>query len=99
MSELMREFPRYEIIKEKLDCPSGKIKAVLKMVRNRYQDFEVDLQDGVKVNFPGKNSWLHVRGSNTEPIIRLVAEAPTLIEANELLDEIRLQVAAIIGVE
>lgn len=97
LSELMSEFPRYQIIKEKLACPSGKIKAVLKMVQNHYQNFEVDLQDGVKVSFPEKNSWLHVRGSNTEPIIRLVAEAPTMIEANTLLDEIRLQVAEIIS--
>ncbi|MEP6913690.1 MAG: hypothetical protein ABI923_13100, partial [bacterium] len=58
---------------EKLLCPSHKIGEVLKMVRKLYENSLVDLTDGVKVILP--HGWLHVRGSNTEPIIRLSAEA------------------------
>src|SRR5262249_60773832 len=67
------DLPRYKMIKEKLECPSNKIGEILKMVRNEYAGHQTDLRDGVKVIF--EDGWLHVRGSNTEPIIRLVVEA------------------------
>jgi phosphomannomutase len=74
------------MIKEKLPCPSNKIPEVLKMVRERYSDSKLDLRDGVKVHLP--NGWLHVRGSNTEPIIRLTAEAATDEEVRSIKDSI-----------
>src|SRR6185436_2295831 len=68
VSQLLAELPRYKMVKEKLDCPSNKIGAVLKLIRQNYADYPQDLRDGVKVTLP--QGWLHVRGSNTEPIIR-----------------------------
>jgi phosphomannomutase len=55
------------MVKEKLDCPSDKIGAVLKLIRQDFAEYPQDLRDGVKVTLP--QGWLHVRGSNTEPII------------------------------
>jgi phosphomannomutase len=71
------------MIKEKLACPSDKIAAVLRMIRSEFAAYPMDLRDGVKVNLP--NGWLLVRGSNTEPIIRVIAEAATDAEAREIV--------------
>jgi phosphomannomutase len=86
LSEILNEFPRLYLIKEKLPCPSHKIAEVLKMVRDVYADSPIDLADGVKVNLP--DGWLHVRGSNTEPIIRLTAEARSREEVEVLRDSV-----------
>jgi len=56
------------------------------MVRKTYADSPVDLTDGVKVILP--NGWLHVRGSNTEPIIRLSAEATSENEVRQIRDSV-----------
>jgi phosphomannomutase len=73
VSEIMADLPPYYMIKEKLVCPSDRIGDVLKMIRNVYASYPIDLSDGVKVTLP--DGWFLVRGSNTEPIIRLVAES------------------------
>ncbi|MFN7929103.1 MAG: phosphoglucosamine mutase [Blastocatellia bacterium] len=86
LSQLLAEFPRYRIIKEKLECPSDKIGEALKMMRRDYAEAEMDLRDGVKVLFA--NGWLHVRGSNTEPIIRIVAEAETAAAAAAIIKRV-----------
>ncbi|MGE0884855.1 MAG: phosphoglucosamine mutase [Blastocatellales bacterium] len=86
VSDLMSDLPRYWMIKEKLPCPSDKISAALKMIRNDYADQQMDLRDGVKVIFD--DGWLHVRGSNTEPIIRIVAEAQSELRAKQILDSV-----------
>lgn len=61
------------IIKEKVPCPGGKVQAVMHAVQRQYQDEPVDRTEGIKVLWP--HAWLHVRPSNTEPIIRVIAEA------------------------
>lgn len=86
ISHLVADLPRYVMIKEKLTCPSDKIADVLKMVRRDYANEQMDLRDGVKVMF--SDGWLHVRGSNTEPIIRLIAEANCKARAKEILDQV-----------
>ena len=91
VSELLEDLPRYTMIKEKLPCPSHKIGDVLKMIRQEYTGHPMDLRDGVKVSFA--KGWLHVRGSNTEPIIRLVAEAEDEAQARRILDAVFDQVA------
>ena len=86
LSVILAGLPRLVMIKEKLPCPSHKIPDVLKMVRHVYENSPVDLRDGVKVLLD--NGWLHVRGSNTEPIIRLSAEAGTEEEVRALRDSV-----------
>ncbi len=86
ISDLIGDLPRYAMIKEKLDCPSDKIGEALKLVRRDYSTEQLDLRDGVKVSFA--DGWLHVRGSNTEPIIRLIAEARSETRAREILDQV-----------
>ncbi len=95
ISELLADLPRYFFVKEKLACPSDKIAEVLKMVRREYADQPLDLRDGVKVTF--ESGWLHVRGSNTEPILRVMAEAPTTARAAEIVAGVLARIAAIAG--
>jgi phosphomannomutase len=78
------------MVKEKLACRSDRIGRVLKTVREEYARFPQDTRDGVKVTTP--DGWFLVRGSNTEPIIRLVAEAETEERAHALVDELRRRV-------
>jgi phosphomannomutase len=84
ISELVNSFPRFSLIKEKLSCPSDKIPVVLRMLRRAYADYPLDLRDGVKVVLP--SGWFLVRGSNTEPIIRVLAEAQFEKAARAIMD-------------
>ena len=94
ITELVNSLPPFSIIKEKLVCPSQKISSVLRMLRNDYADFPLDVRDGVKVVLP--TGWFLVRGSNTEPIIRVIAEAPTDTEAREIVSDVYKKVQACI---
>ena len=86
MTELLEDIPQYTIVKEKIECPSDRIAAALRMVRQEFAQFPLDTRDGVKVNLP--DAWLLVRGSNTEPIIRVVAEAKSKERAKAIVNEV-----------
>ncbi|MDT7778306.1 MAG: phosphomannomutase [Acidobacteriota bacterium] len=90
VSKILSELPHLFMFKEKLACRSDKIGRVLKMVRAEYAAWPQDVRDGVKVTMP--DGWFLVRGSNTEPIIRLVAEGQTEEKARALVDELRRRV-------
>jgi phosphomannomutase len=90
VTELVSSLPRFAMIKEKLVCPSDKISAVLRMVRHEYPESPMDLRDGVKVRLP--TGWFLVRGSNTEPIVRVIAEAEQEAEARMIIDRVYSQV-------
>jgi phosphomannomutase len=83
ISELVNSLPRFSLIKEKLTCPSQKIPVVLRRLRQEYAEYPLDLRDGVKVTVP--SGWFLVRGSNTEPIIRVVAEAESEAGARAIM--------------
>ena len=95
VTRLLDQFPRYSVVKEKLVCPSEKIAAVLKMLRQEYSKFPLDTRDGVKVTLP--EGWFLVRGSNTEPIIRVVAESRSESQAREIVTRIYDRVASCIN--
>jgi phosphomannomutase len=86
ITELVNTLPRFAMIKEKLVCPSDKISVVLRMLRNEYAAYPMDLRDGLKVSLP--NGWFLVRGSNTEPIIRVIAEAEGEADARAIIDRV-----------
>jgi phosphomannomutase len=75
--------PSYAIVKEKLLCPARGIAPALRNLQSLYDDAEFDLTDGLKAVWPDR--WLSARASNTEPIIRLTAEAPTESDARALM--------------
>ncbi|GBR76105.1 phosphoglucosamine mutase [Candidatus Termititenax persephonae] len=89
VSELVKGNPRYVMHKTKIDCVSAPQAAdILEKIKSRYAAEKLDTQDGVKVIFADGN-WLHVRQSNTEPIIRIIAEAETLAKARELSEQVK----------
>ena len=82
-SELKASYPEYFMAKNRIDLtPNADIDAILTKVKEVYCNEEIIDIDGVKINFT--NSWVHLRKSNTEPIIRIYSEAPTIKEAEEL---------------
>lgn len=87
ISQLVSEIPRYVMIKRKFECSRERIAKVLDAVRSRYADERINDLDGVRVDFA--DAWVHVRGSNTEPIIRIIAEAPTADRTQDLIGECR----------
>lgn len=93
VSELKATYPAYAIAKNKIQLTPGiDVDAILKAVKELYANEKVTDIDGVKIDFA--DSWVHLRKSNTEPIIRIYSEAPTMEQANELADKIRQVVAS-----
>ncbi len=86
ISELNDTLPNYVIIKTKVELENIEPSQALDKIRSEYANETLDLTDGVKL-LRGK-SWVHIRPSNTEPIIRVIAEAPTAAEAEQLAQEI-----------
>ena len=73
-SELRAGFPDYTIVKEKLALPDReRVPAILEHVASAYSAHDVDRTDGVRVDLP--DGWVHLRASNTEPIVRVIAES------------------------
>jgi len=85
ISRLADELPRYEIVKTKISQPASDVAAGLRRLEAHFRDAQADRLDGLRLDWPGK--WLLVRASNTEPIVRAIAEAPTVAEAQRLCDE------------
>ena len=82
-SELRRQYPNYFIAKNRIDLtPQTDVDAILVKVKEMYKDEKVNDIDGVKIDFA--DSWVHLRKSNTEPIIRVYSEASTMEEADAL---------------
>jgi phosphomannomutase len=85
VSELVAASPRYAIVKDKVPrSRTSGLAQVYATLRSRFADATVDERDGLRLGW--RDRWLHVRPSNTEPIIRLIAEAPTAAEARQLVD-------------
>jgi len=85
VSELVAAAPRYVIVKDKVPRGrAGGLGPVYTALRARFADAAVDERDGLRLGW--RDRWLHVRPSNTEPIVRLIAEAPTEHQARELVD-------------
>lgn len=92
VSELRKEYPAYEIYKTKIQLsPELDVDAILAAMKERFASEKITDIDGVKIDFA--DSWVHLRKSNTEPIIRIYAEAHTADEAKALADRIRAIIA------
>ena len=85
LSELKKELPEYNIFKTKLNYKGG-ISSIISDVKKLYDESLIDTTDGVKINF--SNSWIHIRKSNTEPVIRIISEASSMLEAEKICKEI-----------
>jgi phosphomannomutase len=87
VSQLARELPRYEIHKTKFALAQEKTPVLLEALQRRFDNAEANCMDGLRLDWQDK--WLLVRASNTEPIVRAIAEAESRDEAERLCDEVR----------
>ncbi|MBO7629958.1 MAG: phosphoglucosamine mutase [Bacteroidales bacterium] len=86
-TEIRRQYPVYVISKNKIELrPNMDVKAILAHIAEKYADKQVNTVDGVKIDFD--NGWVHLRPSNTEPIIRIYAEAETETLADNMATKI-----------
>ena len=89
VSEYKRTLPQYAIAKNRIDLSdSALIDRILDAMKERFASEKVTTIDGVKVDFEAKREWVHLRRSNTEPIIRVYSEAPTMERAEALGNEV-----------
>ncbi len=94
-SELRAKYPEYHISKNKIELTPGiDVDGILKSIEEKYQSEDINTIDGLKIDFPDK--WVQLRKSNTEPIIRIYAEAQSMAAADELAQAIINDIKALI---
>jgi phosphomannomutase len=86
LSDLVAELPAYHIVKEKYTVPADRLPALYDTLRRRWPEVKANSIDGLRLDWPDR--WVHVRPSNTEPIVRVIAEAPRADEAARLCKEV-----------
>lgn len=95
VSELKAEYPPYEISKNKIELKPGMdVDAILATVKKQFEGEEITDIDGVKIDF--EDGWVHLRKSNTEPIIRIYSEAKDAAEADRLAEKVKAIVMKLI---
>lgn len=82
LSGWVQMLPKYEIVKDKLTCPRERVTVACEALRSRFADATATEGDGLRLDWPDR--WVQVRASNTEPILRVIAEAPDTAVAREL---------------
>lgn len=96
VSELRAGYPSYFMSKNKIELtPDLDVDGILKSVRKRHADEQISTVDGVKIDFP--ENWVHLRKSNTEPIIRIYTEAKSQKAADELAQKMIKEIQDIIS--
>ena len=94
VSELKKTYPEYFMSKGKIELePSMEVDHLLNEIKKKYTDNKPNTIDGVKIDF--ENSWVHLRKSNTEPIIRVYTEAPSQLEADDLMNRFKGELLAL----
>lgn len=94
VSELKKTYPAYQIAKNKIQLtPDIDVDGILLAVKEKFAGCDITDIDGVKIDFP--ESWVHLRKSNTEPIIRIYSEAETMEKADALAEEIKKVISSL----
>jgi phosphomannomutase len=94
ISQLVSETPRYEIVKTKFDCRREDANRAVDALKKEFANEKVDTQDGIRIDWP--QAWVHARPSNTEPIMRIIAEAPTRSEAESKISQVHKTIDAVL---
>ena len=97
ISELVAELPRYQIVKTKFECRVEDARRVVEAMKASFGQEQVDTQDGIRIDWPAARAWVHARPSNTEPIMRIIAEAPDRSLAEQRIAEVQAVVARVLG--
>jgi phosphomannomutase len=87
LSQIVSTIPAYAIVKDKAPVDPTLLRQLAPRMQQHFPSEKIDLQDGVRVDYPDR--WVHVRPSNTEPIIRIIAEAKSEAQAVALINEVK----------
>ena len=87
VSEIFKTMPQFAMVKDKIELGSVDSKSAMDKIELNFTDAKSDKTDGLKLIW--ENSWVHIRKSNTEPIIRIYAEAPTQTASEELVNRVK----------
>jgi phosphomannomutase len=87
ISQLVAEIPRYEIVKTKFECRREDADRAVAALKKEFASEKIDTQDGIRIDWP--SAWVHARPSNTEPIMRIIAEAPDRALAEKFVNQVR----------
>jgi len=97
VSELRAAIPRHYLVKDKVPVRGERVTSILRVVRRKYEHLKINLQDGVYVEID--DGWFHVRASNTEPVIRISAEARNPETARQIAQTVRAEILAYLAKE
>jgi phosphomannomutase len=81
------DLPRYEIVKTKFECRREDADRAVEAIKKEFAKEKVDTQDGIRIDWD--NAWVHARASNTEPIMRIIAEAPDRATADAKIAKVQ----------
>ncbi len=87
VSQIVADIPRYEIVKTKFPCRREDAERAVTAVKSAFANEKVDTQDGIRIDWP--DAWVHARASNTEPIMRIIAEAPDRATAEKKIADVQ----------
>jgi phosphomannomutase len=90
VSQLLSSIKQYHIEKTKIEYAPQRISGALEVLKQRYKNEKVSTLDGVKIEW--SDGWVHVRGSNTEPVIRIMAEAHDAQTVRKYIEDIKGQI-------
>lgn len=89
VSQLVAEIPKYEIVKTKFECRREDANRAVEAIKREFASEKADLQDGIRIDWDKDRAWVHARPSNTEPIMRIIAEAPDRTIAQGKIDRVQ----------
>jgi phosphomannomutase len=96
ISQLVSELPRYEIVKTKFECRREDANRAVEAIAREFAGEKIDAQDGIRIDWEASDrgnssgpAWVHARPSNTEPIMRIIAEAPDRATAEQKIAQVR----------
>lgn len=87
ITQLLKEIPQYYILKTKIEYPKNKIPSLISILNRKYKNEKINMLDGIKID--REKDWIHIRPSNTEPILRIIIEAKNKNETQKIYNEIK----------
>ncbi|MDB5329155.1 MAG: phosphoglucosamine mutase, partial [Phycisphaerales bacterium] len=87
VGQLVADLPKYEIVKTKFECRREDADRAVEAIKKEFAQEKVDTQDGIRIDWD--NAWVHARASNTEPIMRIIAEAPDRATADAKIAKVQ----------
>jgi phosphomannomutase len=96
ISQLVAELPKYEIVKTKFECRREDANRAVEAIKKEFANEKIDTQDGIRIDWEQKRAWVHARPSNTEPIMRIIAEAPDRALAEQCIEQVQAVVKRVL---